>query len=76
MLFQYIGPDADAPPTCDFFVHHFVLNGEPVDVTDAHTIRKLMGNPSFKHEPVLVAPVVVAEPVKYSTAPNKKQSRR
>ena len=57
MLFQYIGPDAAAPATCEIYDHFFVLNGEPVEVTNAHSIKKLMGNMSFKFEPALIAPV-------------------
>lgn len=57
MLFQYIGSGADAPATTEVYDCFFVLNGEPVEVTNAHSIGKLMGNSSFKHEPVLAAPV-------------------
>lgn len=74
MLFQYIGDGADAPATCEIYDQFFVLNGEPVEVTNQFTIKKLIGNRSFKFEPTLTAPVVVS-PAK-ATAPSKKQSRR
>jgi len=56
MLFQYIGPDAEAPKTCEFYGQFFVLNGEPVEVTNIYTIEKLIRNKSFKFEPCLIAP--------------------
>ena len=58
MLFQYIGDGEYSPLDCDVFDYHFILNGEPVDVTNEHAIKKLMGNKTFKFEPALIAPVV------------------
>lgn len=65
MLFQYIGDGEDSPLECDVYDHHFVLNGEPVEVKNDHAAHKLMGNKTFKFEPSLVAPkapVFVPEP--------------
>lgn len=51
MLFQYIGPDKDAPQTTKFMGQiDFVLNGEAVEVTDKELVAKLMTNPSFVSE--------------------------
>lgn len=56
MLFQYIGDGEDSPLECDVYDHHFVLNGEPVEVKNSHVANKLIGNKTFKFEPVLVDP--------------------
>ena len=53
MLFQYIGDGADAPAMCEIFDHFFIINGEPVEVTNPHAVKKLMGNKSFKFEPTM-----------------------
>ncbi len=61
MLFQYIGGTHDAPTFCDVYDKHFVLNGEPVDVTDERHIKKLMFNKSFLHQPQLFCESVVTQ---------------
>lgn len=63
MLFQYVGHGEDSPINCDVFDLHFVLNGEPVDVTNEFVIKKLIGNKSFKFEPVLVSHNSISEPI-------------
>ena len=51
MLFQYIGPDKDAPRTTKFMGQiDFVLNGEAVEVTDKELVARLINNPSFVSE--------------------------
>lgn len=55
MLFQYIGDGKCSPKECEIFDYHFILNGEPVDVTNERAIRKLMGNKTFLFEPTLVS---------------------
>lgn len=65
MLFQYVGHGEDSPISCDVFDLHFVLNGEPVDVTNEFVIKKLIGNKSFVFEPVLEKPEVAEEQDKH-----------
>lgn len=50
MLFQYIGDGDEYAPKKTLFMgkYSFTLHGDPVDVTDAHAVKKLIGNATFK----------------------------
>lgn len=47
MKFQYIGGGKESPQETTAFGYVFELNGEPVEVTDAKVIKKLLGNHTF-----------------------------
>jgi hypothetical protein len=47
MKFKYIGAGVEPPETALAYGITFTLNGDPVDVNDAHICAKLGGNPSF-----------------------------